>query len=673
MRYQTDLIKKPKPGDDRYFGDVNTKGIIEVVLYADPKSGEYTTAFAKTLKHARLIDTCKSIWNFLKTQIPYVLDKTGYQWIKSPGRLWEEKAGDCKSFSVMTASILKNLGISYGYRFASYDKDDPTPTHVYIYVPVSGGKEIIIDAVWSGPFNTQKQYTHKQDYLMAKTSYLGTTGQHKPGELKITTPIEELTDGELDLLLLKQNLEIKKMNAGIAGIGAYDEAIRTVDHCIRNVGNPDVIIGIGEALEEGYSFKDAVGGIGLLKSKRRKEIEKDLKQKGLSKKEVKKESKAQLKKETGKTGAGRLLQKVGKGLKNAGKAVLKVVTLPMRLVAKGAMEIYLPKAAPFFLYLFAPNPDTLPDMMKRKRAKAEKFKNFVVKGLGMKEAHFMKIVGNGLEKRYKKPPAQYLAEKLANRVSGIGNPKLRWRRECDRVIAGISGPDKPKRKQVKKKPKNLRPNAKPNYNSTLQSNLNDARANSPAANFDFSSGQRMVVPYNGNEDSGGGGLSNLMDNASDIKNVVDNFSSGNIAGGIIAALSWLIQKITALFGGKEKMDPIGINDLPDVERDAANAFSYGDLTQDYSNLTYQQKQELKYFASDAIADQKINAWEKLNQNFNYLNPDQRNEIYEEIQEGPEALDEYEGRRLASDIDDGQGNNNTGLIVLAALAAIAIAK
>ena len=172
-QYRTDLIGRPQTGDDKFFGETNTQGIIDTVLYADEKCGSYTRQFAKTLKSDQLFDTCKNIWEFLKTQIPYVLDKQGYQWIKSPGRLWQEKAGDCKSFSVFTASCLKNLGIPYGYRFASYNERDSTPTHVYVYVPnpISGkgeGRgEVIIDAVWSGPFNTQKAYAFKTDYAMA--------------------------------------------------------------------------------------------------------------------------------------------------------------------------------------------------------------------------------------------------------------------------------------------------------------------------------------------------------------------------------------------------------------------------------------------------------------------------------------------------------------------------
>lgn len=170
--YKTLLIKPPRRADDQdRYPEGNTRDIIETVLYADSKSGWYTKDFADSLKGKTVMDTCRNIWEFVKTQIPYVLDPVGEQIIKSPGRLWQERSGDCKSFSVFTASCLKNLGIPYGYRFASYNQTDPTPTHVYVFVP--GKSEIILDSVWIGPFNSQKPYTFKQDKIMTSIAAIG--------------------------------------------------------------------------------------------------------------------------------------------------------------------------------------------------------------------------------------------------------------------------------------------------------------------------------------------------------------------------------------------------------------------------------------------------------------------------------------------------------------------
>jgi hypothetical protein len=172
------LIKSPKRQDDiNPYPRGNTKNIIEMVLYADARAAYYTAEFSPTLEGKDVKQTCRNIWAFVKTCIPYVLDKKGQQLVKSPGRLWKEKAGDCKSFSVFTASCLRNFGIPYGYRFASYNKHDETPTHVYIYVPLSNGQEIILDSVWDGPFNTQKGFDFKKDFLMRNTNTVSGIGR----------------------------------------------------------------------------------------------------------------------------------------------------------------------------------------------------------------------------------------------------------------------------------------------------------------------------------------------------------------------------------------------------------------------------------------------------------------------------------------------------------------
>jgi hypothetical protein len=175
--YRADLIRKPLHIDDIRYKDGSTGDIIETVLYADKKAAWYTEKFAPTLKGKTQTETCKNIWQFIKGNIQYNLDPVGQQLIKSPGKLWQENrmgkpnvvGGDCKSFSVFAASCLRNLGIPYGFRFASYrDRDgnvSMAPTHVYVFVPVKDGAEIIIDAVWDGPFNSQKAYGYKTDYL----------------------------------------------------------------------------------------------------------------------------------------------------------------------------------------------------------------------------------------------------------------------------------------------------------------------------------------------------------------------------------------------------------------------------------------------------------------------------------------------------------------------------
>ncbi|RTL56243.1 MAG: peptidoglycan-binding protein [Sphingobacteriales bacterium] len=661
-RYQVGLIRPPQVQyDEVTHKDGDTGDIISTVLYGDKKAAWYTEKFAQTLKGKTLFETCRNIWEFVKTQIPYVLDPKPYQDIKSPGRLWQLKQGDCKSFSVFIGSCLKNLKIPYGYRFASYDSADPTPTHVYVFVPLATGGEIILDAVWSGPFNTQKQYTHKID-KMAVVRYLGNTDKHIPGVLKITKPVDEMSEGELDLLLARQRIEIDKANAmrvGIHGIEGYDEALKTVNHCLRNIDNPAVISGIGDEFIAG-------GQVGKLK-------------------------------------VGKFLKKVGKGIAKGAKALVKVITLPLRMVAKGAMEIYLPKAAPFFLYLFAANPDKLPDVMKRKRKKAEKFKKFVVNGLGMREKHFMAIIRNNLTKRLGKQPESYLADMLKKRISGIGNPKA-----AQRQAAAISG--------SKTKPRNLRPKAVRNYNSTLKNHIapslttraqvaafqNWANENKglslkvdgiigpqtkaalvkygteyqnkamemPLAKLQADPNVTLTADDDADTDTGDKGgvivnkanmaLQTFQEGKETFSKVASKIASGDLIGGAIAAISWLISKISALVKKGDKMEPITAHDFPDVERDASNTFEWQDMHQDYSNLNTDQKAAVKETATE-IMEEKVppqKVYEVVQQRLPDLNQSQAKEVAEEIIEGPEALDESEGRTLANDIKK-DGWNTSG--------------
>jgi len=100
-------------------------------------------------------EICQSIWQFLKDNIKYVEDSIYYQDIRLPNRLLKDRKGDCKSYAMFTASLLKSLNIPCKLVYTSYTASK-TPSHVYCQTD-SG---IIIDAVWN-KFNSEKPYTYK--------------------------------------------------------------------------------------------------------------------------------------------------------------------------------------------------------------------------------------------------------------------------------------------------------------------------------------------------------------------------------------------------------------------------------------------------------------------------------------------------------------------------------
>jgi hypothetical protein len=136
------------------YQDGDNKQLRDAIFKATPKAIAQTTQIAQQFKGKTELDTCKNIFNFLKNKITYVADGH-HQKVKLPSALLRERVGDCKSYSLFTAAVLKNLGISCKYVLTSYQQD-PTPTH--IYVQTSSG--IIIDAVY-GVFNAEKPAMHK--------------------------------------------------------------------------------------------------------------------------------------------------------------------------------------------------------------------------------------------------------------------------------------------------------------------------------------------------------------------------------------------------------------------------------------------------------------------------------------------------------------------------------
>lgn len=584
--YKTQLIKPPRREDDQVrYPDGVTTDIVETVLFADKKSGYYTKEFAASLKGKTLIDTCRNIWEFVKKQIPYVLDPAGDQNIKSPGRLWQEKAGDCKSFSVFTASCLKNLGIPYGFRFASYSKTDPTPTHVYVYVPI-GNKEIILDSVWTGPFNTQKTYTFKQDKLMSRIAYLGTTSprkdNHVPGELKLTKPIDQLSDGEFTLLLARQRLEIDKANSAAVGgpfnwqIEKYDKAIGVVNAALANIDNADEIYKMGERFE-----RDA-----LLNGKQ--------------------------------AHVGGFFKKIGQGIKKGFKAITKVLSFPLRLVVKGMIEIYIPKSAPMFLYLFA-DEKALPDKMRAKRKKAQKFKDFIVNKIGMKNAHFMAIIRNALTKKYKKSPETF----LANAIKNI-------------AIKGIGDIGKAKKKVNNQKRRRIITNV--NNQSSA-----DSRSNAGMKITD----RLTEAAYNNTQDDNS---DQQPKQGIDIKSAITEVSKGNFFGAAIgivfSAIKWIISKL----GGKKAGVDITENDMPDLEGDSGNAISEDGL-QKLSNLPQVVIDKLRETATTLINNgSSLNqAQSVIKDEFPSLTTDDREVVKAEIQTGFDPLTGQQGQKAFDDI------------------------
>ncbi|MCC6258068.1 MAG: hypothetical protein IT254_07090 [Chitinophagaceae bacterium] len=377
-----------------------TQDIIKEVLECYRDSRVQLLRFAPYLKGNTVLETCYNIWSFWKTNIRYQVDAEGVQWVKTPAAVWASKFCDCKSFSVAIACCLDALGIKGKFRFVSYGLNKEVPTHVYV-VAFHQGREIIIDCVWHS-YNSEKPYTKKWEYNMTAIYRISGIGNaapvYKPGELNIDVNNPNLTEAELELALHKQEMEL-----------------------MQKINRKNKIGAIGSPLDNAYQVEieaanaalKAISGHGIGGKKRKeRRLKKAIKAndgKGVNKRQAKLLEKAGIAVKKRKEG---LLKRVAKGLKKVIKAIPRLV-----------VRTQLQKSAPFFLYTFITDPKViarLPETVRIKKAKADRYKNIIVGKLEMKPEIFDKAIRNGIMKHMGDTPENILAKWMQEANFSVG-------------------------------------------------------------------------------------------------------------------------------------------------------------------------------------------------------------------------------------------------------------
>lgn len=212
--------------------DGDTQDIINTILYADSMLGSYMCSFASAFD--KTYDGLYELWDFTRKSITYLPDEPGHEKVKDPRVTWKDKSGDCKSFSLFIGSVLKCLGISYKYRFASYAGKDPT--HVYVIAKLNG-RDVILDSTIDR-FDYEVSYLKKWDKL-TKISYLSGApsliGKARPtkAERIADAPLgrtskpfidySNMTEGQLTLRLLDEQVKILSSYYGDR-TGSYQKA-----------------------------------------------------------------------------------------------------------------------------------------------------------------------------------------------------------------------------------------------------------------------------------------------------------------------------------------------------------------------------------------------------------------------------------------------------------------
>jgi hypothetical protein len=136
------------------------------------------------------IETAQNIWNFLKSNVPYYIEDTKSQTLRSPSAI-VAMPGDCKSYSLFANGILDSLNrkgifkIPIAYRFASYKDNNKEPQHVFSVMYPETNKEIWIDPVLKR-FNEKRQPTYYKDkkLKMALIALSGVESANKAEQLE---------------------------------------------------------------------------------------------------------------------------------------------------------------------------------------------------------------------------------------------------------------------------------------------------------------------------------------------------------------------------------------------------------------------------------------------------------------------------------------------------------
>ncbi len=110
---------------------------------------------ANELKGNSIYETAENIWDYLRANTVYKLDKSGIEELRTPARsLVDGKKGftdvnygiDCDDYTILVSALLINLGINHEYRVASYSQKGKFQ-HIYPVAFDENGEPLIIDIV----------------------------------------------------------------------------------------------------------------------------------------------------------------------------------------------------------------------------------------------------------------------------------------------------------------------------------------------------------------------------------------------------------------------------------------------------------------------------------------------------------------------------------------------
>ena len=194
------------------------------------------------------IETAQNIWNFLKSNVPYYIEDTKNQTLRSPSAIFA-MPGDCKSYALAANGILDSLNrkgvfnIPLAYRFASYKENNREPQHVFSVLYPGTNKEIWIDPVLKR-FNEKRQPTFYKDKKL-KMALIAMSGVESANKSEQLEAYRDRLVNERDRLLVSGQI-----TPGSSKELQYKVAINNVTRQIQDAS----ISGFGEIATQVGSF-----------------------------------------------------------------------------------------------------------------------------------------------------------------------------------------------------------------------------------------------------------------------------------------------------------------------------------------------------------------------------------------------------------------------------------
>ncbi len=252
------LIPKPDFKKSIKHKNGNTQNIIDVLLdaykYNNYQGAREMKEVANALRESTPLETLRNVWNFVHSEIKYKADEPGNEVIKNPAVLAYYGVGDCKSFSLMIASILHNYDdIGFSFRFVKYEGQS-NYSHVYIVAKIKSRRSIVImDATYTDFDLEASGVVQKKDYEMTMISHIyGPNNKNRnsihqaynDSPLVAVSPVIEdiskYTQGQLKLQLIKNNLIIQENYYGDPN-KVIAKAKSLIDSALKDLANFQVI------------------------------------------------------------------------------------------------------------------------------------------------------------------------------------------------------------------------------------------------------------------------------------------------------------------------------------------------------------------------------------------------------------------------------------------------